>query len=242
MWRRGSLNGCIIANKELSKTENTLNCRMFYQGIFHHGKVQPGLLLHHMESQPAGPEISDWNGATAGCAICYKQIYKHKQRYRHAWIPWLGNTRVKKKQTTADCSIQNRARADWHTTFRLFDTGKLQNEINWRSQVPAVLYINRLLQIQLFLKDNASVEQTTSSRSWGSFSGILQGAVWPHLLTGIFPPGHGRTPRWGVVSFAVGSGTQVPTGKVDWSHSDGRKVAGNKLFFYTSSFLFLHSS
>ena len=43
------------------------------------------------------------------------------------------------------------------------------------------------------------------------------------------------------MSCVVGSGTQVPPGQADWSHSDGRKVAGNNssftsLFFYFALF------
>ena len=43
------------------------------------------------------------------------------------------------------------------------------------------------------------------------------------------------------MSCVVGSCTQVPPGKADLSHSDGRKMAGNNFSFYFSLLLSLHS-
>ena len=114
-------------------------------------------------------------------------------------LDYLGwESHDKKKQTVADCSLQNRAWTYWHQIFRIIDAGKLQDEIVPRSQIPVVLYINWLLQLQPFPKDNTSVDQTTSSCSWGSFGILQERAIWPHLLMGRFPPGHERTSKWQV--------------------------------------------
>ena len=89
-----------------------------------------------------------------------------------------------------------------------------------------------------FPEDNPTLEQITTSCSRGSLLRILQeGAVWPNLLMGIYFPAmdvHPNEEWWAVSSGLV---PRYPQGRrIAWSHSDGRKMAGNNFSFLLISF------
>ena len=108
-------------------------------------------------------------------------------------------------------------------------------------QVSAVLYIYRLLQVQLLPLNNTIMEPTASSSSWESLFGILQeGAVdRRYLLIGTFHPSHEHTPKWWVLS-CVGRpgcpGTLREVGLVTLDQMGKKWLRANFLILHSSLF------
>ena len=118
------------------------------QGILHHGKVQPRLLLHHLELLQRDQKyqiemVQQW--AARFVTNRYSNISSVSDRLDY--LCWESHeTRRSKLQLTVLFKIFH-GLTDIPT---LDDVGKLQSEISPRSQVSAVLYINCSFKLSFF--------------------------------------------------------------------------------------------
>ena len=67
-------------------------------GILLTGETKLGILRLNMEPIQYTVNKETGNGTTSGRKIRHKQIWKHRQCYRHAKAPRMGDTRIKAKE------------------------------------------------------------------------------------------------------------------------------------------------